>query len=191
LLQHAHDVAQTTGDRVGEVAVLHDLARVGSATPVVDRLTELTGVVEGDLVRASATHAAGVASGDATVLEDAATQFSSLGARLFEAEALAGAAVARRRAGDIRRAVALEQRLAAAVGECEGAITPALTAVRAQAVLTPQELKVAGLAAAGLANRDIAARLFLSPRTVEYHLSNVYQKLGIRSRGELAHLQLS
>ncbi|WP_435876047.1 helix-turn-helix domain-containing protein [Saccharopolyspora shandongensis] len=44
------------------------------------------------------------------------------------------------------------------------------------------------MAATGLTNRDIAARLFLSPRTVGYHLSNAYPKLGVASRLELAHL---
>ncbi|MQY05728.1 helix-turn-helix transcriptional regulator [Actinomadura macrotermitis] len=56
--------------------------------------------------------------------------------------------------------------------------------------LTPQELQVVRLAADGLSNRDIGGRLFLSPRTVGYHLYKAYPKLGVTSRGELARLDL-
>jgi DNA-binding NarL/FixJ family response regulator len=51
-----------------------------------------------------------------------------------------------------------------------------------QTILTPQETQVARLAAEGLSNGEIASRLFLSRRTIEYHLNKVYQKLGISSR---------
>jgi DNA-binding NarL/FixJ family response regulator len=51
--------------------------------------------------------------------------------------------------------------------------------------LTPQERQIAGLACEGLSNPGIGARLFLSPRTVEWHLGKVFGKLGIRSRHEL------
>ncbi|MFD9863750.1 helix-turn-helix transcriptional regulator [Streptomyces alboflavus] len=56
--------------------------------------------------------------------------------------------------------------------------------------LTAQELRVVRLAATGLSNRDIGARLFLSPRTVGYHLSNAYPKLGVASRAALGALDL-
>jgi DNA-binding CsgD family transcriptional regulator len=54
--------------------------------------------------------------------------------------------------------------------------------------LTPQERRVASLVATGTSNRDAAAALCLSPRTVESHLASVYRKLGLRRRSQLAHL---
>jgi len=51
--------------------------------------------------------------------------------------------------------------------------------------LTPSEERVASLAAAGMTNREVAARLLVSPKTVEANLSRAYRKLGVHSRAEL------
>jgi ATP/maltotriose-dependent transcriptional regulator MalT len=56
--------------------------------------------------------------------------------------------------------------------------------------LTPQELQIAGLVAAGLTNRQIAGQLYLSPRTIDYHLHKVFIKLGLASRIELGRMDL-
>jgi DNA-binding CsgD family transcriptional regulator len=61
--------------------------------------------------------------------------------------------------------------------------------VAASRQLTPQEIRIAAMARDGLSNPAIGARIFVSPRTVEYHLAKVFTKLGISGRGEL-HLVL-
>jgi DNA-binding NarL/FixJ family response regulator len=62
---------------------------------------------------------------------------------------------------------------------------PRTDAVSGVEALTASERRVADLAAEGHSNRDIAQALFVTPKTVEVHLSNAYRKLGIRSRRDL------
>ncbi|HEU5029564.1 MAG TPA: AAA family ATPase [Spirillospora sp.] len=75
-----------------------------------------------------------------------------------------------------------------ATGESGSASTPTAPVLLDR--LTPQELQVVRLAAEGISSREIAAQLFLSRRTVEYHLYKAYPKLGISSRKELSRLTL-
>jgi len=58
--------------------------------------------------------------------------------------------------------------------------------VASHRLLTPHELQVARLVVGGASNRELAAKLFISPRTVESHLTSIFRKLGVRNRQELA-----
>jgi ATP/maltotriose-dependent transcriptional regulator MalT len=68
----------------------------------------------------------------------------------------------------------------AATGE-----TPRKRTIETVNELTAQELQIAGLARSGLSNTEISTQLFISPRTVEWHLGKIFTKLGISSRKEL------
>ena len=185
-LRSSATMARTGGDRMGEAKALHDLARLGEAREVGDRLAHLARLMQGDLAPARAQHAAALAARDTCGLERAADAFEGMGAWLFAAEAAAMAAVALRRAEDNRRAAALELRSMALARRCEGAVSPALRAIGCQALLSSREIEVATMAAAGMSNREIAGHLTLSVRTVENQLQRVYEKLGVARRTDLA-----
>ncbi len=70
-----------------------------------------------------------------------------------------------------------------ATGETVGPRTP-----DRRAELTPQELQIAHLVGEGKTNKEIATQLYLSPKTIEYHLANAYRRLGVHSRVELARV---
>jgi DNA-binding CsgD family transcriptional regulator len=89
----------------------------------------------------------------------------------------------------LREAEAGFERLGAAAWAAQANIELSAAGARRRrpsAALTPQERRVAAAVRAGASNREIAAELFLSPRTVEFHLRQIYRKLGIRSRTQLA-----
>ena len=92
-------------------------------------------------------------------LRSAIETFQQLGATPWEARA----------AGELR-----------ATGETARKPEPTMLAA-----LTPQQTQIVQLVAAGASNKQVAAQLFLSARTVDYHLRNVFVKLGISSRAEL------
>jgi DNA-binding NarL/FixJ family response regulator len=79
---------------------------------------------------------------------------------------------------------------AAAELDATGTTVEASTAP-ALAELTPHELRVASIVASGATNQEIASRLFVTQKTVEYHLRSIYRKLGLRSRAELTRLYLA
>jgi DNA-binding CsgD family transcriptional regulator len=185
-LDAAAGLGEQIGDLIGAASALHGLARLGQASKVTARLSALAGQVDGDLVAARAAYAAALAAHDSQALGRAGGDFEDLGALLYAAEASAEAAVLFRRAGETRRAAAAQQKAARLLACCEGAATPPVAAITARVRLTRGELDTAMQAATGRSNKQIAAGMHVSVRTVESHLQRAYGKLGISGRHELA-----
>lgn len=186
LLEEAAAGQGAAGHRWSQAVLLHDIARLGGAAEVDGALTGLADEVQGVLVQAMAAHAHGLAEGDATLLDDTTERFLQLGAQLLAAEtAGAWATLVGRRADPATRTRAW-RRAASLAARCDGARTPGLAIGVTSAELTERQREVARLAAAGLSSRRIAERLTVSVRTVDNHLLQIYGRLGISGRGELA-----
>lgn len=173
---------------VAEARVLHDVARLGQAAAVAPRLAELASVIEGEFAGMLAMHADALVKGDGPALEAAAAKFETIGAALLAAEAYLAAAASYRSDGQARAASAMTRRAAELAASCGDVRTPGLSLGASTDRLTKREREVAALAAAGASSREIADRLFLSVRTVDNHLQNVYSKLGVSRRDELAQV---
>ncbi|HXF32042.1 MAG TPA: AAA family ATPase [Solirubrobacterales bacterium] len=133
-------------------------------------------------------------------IEEAAAVLDGGTARLEQAKALTAlgrALRAARRPTEAREPLQRAVELAEACGServrdiaraelAASGARPRRTALSGIASLTPSEERVARLAADGMTNREVAQQLFVTPKTVEVHLSNAYRKLDIRSRRQLA-----
>jgi DNA-binding CsgD family transcriptional regulator len=182
LLQQGVELARWSGACALESWVLHDFVRLGNAPSVVERLQELSRVVEGPFCAARARHALAVERKDPAGLEASSWAFEEIGSNLLAAEAAADAALVWGQRGDPRKATAAQRRSSLLADRCEGARTPVLaTSAPVRALLTPRELEIARLAATGLTDKVIAQRLQLSPRTVQNKLYAAYAKLGVTS----------
>jgi DNA-binding CsgD family transcriptional regulator len=184
----AVDLAEERGEVVTAFLAAHEVVRLGDPATGAARLTRFVDDVQGSLVGACAEHAEALLARDARQIERAASAFTEMGALLWAAEAESAAASAHREDGREASARAAAARAALLLERCGGARTPALAAAGPVEELTPREREIAVLAASGASNREIAARLVLSIRTVENHLQHAYRKLGVDNRRELPAL---
>ncbi|MGI5131990.1 helix-turn-helix transcriptional regulator [Pseudonocardia sp. CA-107938] len=180
--RHAAVLARDDADRDAEVAALHAAVRFGDPGGAA-RLAALADTVPGaDL---AAAHAGALADDDGPALDTVARRLAERGALPAAADAVAQAAAAHHRAGARGSAIASAARAEELARRCGGAVTPALRAAARPLPLTAREREVTSLAAGGMSNKEIAARLVVSVRTVEGHLYRACAKLHVDTRAAL------
>lgn len=180
----AADAMQAEGLYSGEAWLRHDVVRFGAPDKTVERLDELASQIDGAYVGIVARLAHAAIAGDRDAYGVVVDEFEAAGLIADAAESASVLAELHRRAGDQRGATAADQRVARLV-EGAGGRTPALRRGGEIEPLTEREREVALLAASGASSKDIAARLYVSARTVDTHLARTYRKLGISGREEL------
>jgi len=185
VVRHAREIACERNQPTHELACLQAAIQWGD-TSAAERARELAAKLSLPLADAVALHGESLRDNDGDGLLRASGQYAALGDRCTAADAAAQAAIAFAAAQQRNRglyAAALAQQLAE---ECGGLCTPALRSPVAPSPLTGRQREVAELVAAGLSNKEIADRLVTSVRTVEGHLYRACQRVGAKSRGDLA-----
>ncbi len=161
------------------------LARAWGAPSAVARALRERGEMRGDDGLEDLTAAVAAAEGSPARLE-LAKALAAQGRALRHARRPGDAREPLRRALELADACGADALAEAVRSELYAAgARPRTAALSGAGALTASERRVAALAAEGSSNRDIAQSLFVTPKTVEVHLSNAYRKLGIRSRREL------
>jgi DNA-binding CsgD family transcriptional regulator len=191
------------GELPNAIEALVELAELDEARRLLAELKDRLRRIASPWGEASAGRCEGLilaAEGDAgaavTALEHALTVNEQLPQPFDLGRSLLAAGAIRRRTKkrgaarkNLERALAIFDELGATLWAEKARLELSRIGGRAAAgdELTPTERSVAELVAIGKSNKEVAAQLFITPRTVEGHLTRIYAKLGVRSRAELAH----
>ncbi len=181
----AVDWARAAGMPIEEARALDTWVRIEPTAALADRLAEVATTTDSRLVAVMAAHARAAVDGDPDALLEAAASFAAMTTWPLAAEAASAAARILDREGQVRAAQAASRVATSYRDRCEGVRPSPTDALAGPAPLTRRENQIAALAAGGRSNREIAERMFLSPRTVENHLYHAYVKLGVTDRAGL------
>ena len=185
-LLSAAETARASGQFAAEVMCLQTATQFGDHSGT-SRLGELAAIVEGPRAGAAARFGAALAAGDSAALAAVSEDFERMGDLVAAVDAAAHAAMAYRGHGLRGAGFGCSAQAEALAKRC-GACTPALGQASERLPLTDREREIVMLIGLGLCNRDIAARLTISVRTVENHIHNAMAKTGTGSREDLAAL---
>jgi DNA-binding CsgD family transcriptional regulator len=185
-LLSAAEAARANGQLAPEVMCLQTATQFGDHSGA-SRLGELAATIEGPRAGAAARFGAALAAGDGEALAAASQDFEGMGDLVAAVDAAAHAATAYRGQGVRGSGFACSARAEALAQRC-GARTPALSQASRGLPLTDREREIVMLIGSGLSNREVAARLAISVRTVEGHIHNAMSKTGAASREDLAAL---